>query len=579
MKQMTFSALGHMIPIAVSLILAATVGIYTWRRRNIAGARSFVVLLMLEGMWVACVLGEKLAPTLPGKIFFDNIRWVASLLSPLALVSFAFEYTSAPIHRAVRFWTLLMVIPTITLALIFTNGAHGLAMHNQRLVSGQPFSAYLYDFGWPLLICVTVNYLMIFMALLLLGSFALRQSYLYRTQMLTIATGLLIPVLGSVLSMLNLVPGMQRDIYPYTSAIGNLFIAVGLFSFRVFDIVPIAREHVFDNMEDGVIVVDSRGRLVDINQAARRFLGEPGLRATGQPLSQLPRSWASQIDLATDPEQHHELLVSEGDDERYYDLRVKTIQNTKSRPAGHLIMLRDISLRKRAENRLHAAYAELEWRVRERTEELSRSVARLENEICERQRVEAELRESYDATLEGWSRALEMRERETAGHSKRVVNLTLLLAQKLGVSEDDIVNVRRGAILHDIGKMGVPDSILLKPGPLTLEEWEIMREHPRLAFDALSRVAFLRPALDIPYCHHEHWDGSGYPRGLRGEEIPLAARLFAVVDVWDALNSERPYRRAWSEQAVLAYIGQQAGRQFDPRVVSAFFEVLEGCRR
>lgn len=579
MNQMTLSALGHMIPIAVSLFLAAVVGMYTWRRRSIAGARSFVVLLGLQSLWVGCVLAENLAPTLPAKIFFDNIRWIPSLLSPLALLSFSFEYTGTPIHRAVRFWTLLMVIPTITLALIFTNGAHGLAMQNQRLVSEQPFNAYLYDFGLPVLICVTVNYVLITLALLLMGSFALRQSYLYRAQMLTIAIGLLIPVLGSVLSILDLVPGPMRDIYPYTAAVGNLFIVVGLFSFRVFDIVPIAREQVFDNMEDGVIVVDSLGRLVDINQAARRFLGQPGLRAYGQPLSQLPIGWASQIDLASDPEPHRELLVSEGDDERYYDLRVKTIQNTKSRPAGHLIMLRDISLRKRAENRLQTAYAELEWRVQERTEELSHSVAELEKEICERQRVEAELRESYDATLEGWSRALEMRERETAGHSKRVVHLTLLLAQKLGMNEDDIVNVRRGAVLHDIGKMGVPDSILLKPGPLTPEEWEIMREHPRMAFDALSRVAFLRPSLDIPYCHHEHWDGSGYPRGLRGEEIPLAARLFAVVDVWDALNSERPYRRAWSEQAVLAYIGQQAGRQFDPRVVSAFFEVLDACRR
>jgi len=191
------------------------------------------------------------------------------------------------------------------------------------------------------------------------------------------------------------------------------------------------------------------------------------------------------------------------------------------------------------------------------------------------QRSNLELAVAYDATIEGWARALDLRDRETQDHTWRVTEMTLRLARALGVAEDQLAHLRRGALLHDIGKMGVPDAILLKPGPLTEEEWAVMKQHPRLAHEMLSPIAFLRPALDIPYAHHERWDGTGYPRGLRGEEIPLAARIFAVVDVFDALTSDRPYRKAWSREEALAYIRQQAGTHFDPRVVEAFLRELE----
>jgi len=190
------------------------------------------------------------------------------------------------------------------------------------------------------------------------------------------------------------------------------------------------------------------------------------------------------------------------------------------------------------------------------------------------QRSHADLTLAYDTTLEGWSRALDMRDRETEGHTQRVAELTVRLAQALGVSEAEVVHVRRGALLHDIGKMGIPDSVLLKPGPLTDAEWEIMRRHPIYAYELLSPIAYLRPALDIPYCHHEKWDGTGYPRGLRGEQIPLAARIFAVVDVWDALTSERPYRPAWTPEQARQYVQQQAGKHFDPKVVEAFVQLV-----
>jgi PAS domain S-box-containing protein len=177
---------------------------------------------------------------------------------------------------------------------------------------------------------------------------------------------------------------------------------------------------------------------------------------------------------------------------------------------------------------------------------------------------------AYDTTLEGWVKALDMRDNETEGHTRRVTDLTVRVAYDYPVHGDQLVHIRRGALLHDIGKMAVPDAILRKPGPLTADEWEIMRRHPVYAYEWLSPIPYLRPALDIPYCHHERWDGSGYPRGLRGESIPLAARLFAVVDVWDALRSDRPYRSGWSKEKVAAYIRERAGQDFDPAIAEIF---------
>jgi putative nucleotidyltransferase with HDIG domain len=200
--------------------------------------------------------------------------------------------------------------------------------------------------------------------------------------------------------------------------------------------------------------------------------------------------------------------------------------------------------------------------------------ARLFDTLQQRNR---EMLVAYDATIEGWSAALDLRDKETQGHSQRVTDLTLQLAQALGFSDEQLVHVRRGALLHDIGKMGIADAILLKPGPLTDDEWVIMRQHPSFAYQVLQPIQFLRPALDIPYSHHEKWDGSGYPRGLAGEAIPLAARIFAVVDVWDALRSDRPYRAAWAPARVLDYLRAQSGKHFDPAVVEAFMTVISSA--
>jgi HD-GYP domain-containing protein (c-di-GMP phosphodiesterase class II) len=186
----------------------------------------------------------------------------------------------------------------------------------------------------------------------------------------------------------------------------------------------------------------------------------------------------------------------------------------------------------------------------------------------------ADIEHAYESTLEGWIRALDLRDGETVGHSRRVVELTVELSGMFGISAEELIHIRRGALLHDIGKMALPDRVLLKPGPLDDQEQEQMHLHPWYAYQMLSGVDFLRPALDIPYGHHERWDGSGYPRGLRGEETPFAARMFAVIDVWDALRSDRPYRHGWSADRVIEHIRSLSGSHFEPLVVEAFESLL-----
>jgi putative nucleotidyltransferase with HDIG domain len=186
-----------------------------------------------------------------------------------------------------------------------------------------------------------------------------------------------------------------------------------------------------------------------------------------------------------------------------------------------------------------------------------------------------ELAFAYDTTLEGWGKALELRDKDTQGHTLNVTELTLKLARRIGIDESQLIHVYRGALLHDIGKMGIPDNILRKPGPLTKKEWEIMRQHPQFAYDMIAPIPYLHPALDIPYCHHERWDGEGYPRGLKGKEIPLAARIFSIIDVWDALRSDRPYRESWDKKTIIDYIKNESGTRFDPEIVEVFLDMVE----
>ena len=236
------------------------------------------------------------------------------------------------------------------------------------------------------------------------------------------------------------------------------------------------------------------------------------------------------------------------------------LANTITRP---LIQLVQASVR--------VSEGDLDVKVNNRSnDEISILTESFNKMVASLNRSQTELLRSYDDTLEGWASALELRDKETEGHSKRVTELTVHLAEAMGIHGEALVNIRRGALLHDIGKMGTPDAILHKNGPLTEEERRIIQKHPQDAYNMLKQIDYLQVALEIPYCHHEKWDGTGYPRGLRGEEIPISARMFAIVDVWDALTNDRPYRKALHPDEVIEFLRSQTGIHFDPQVVDVF---------
>lgn len=238
----------------------------------------------------------------------------------------------------------------------------------------------------------------------------------------------------------------------------------------------------------------------------------------------------------------------------HFDVKSTLLYDRHGDYQGRIFVARDIT-----------SYAALQWQLRELNDQLEKRIqARTE-----------ELAEAYDTTLEGWAKALELRDKETEGHNWRVTELTMKLALALDIPHEEFDPIRRGAILHDIGKMAIPDEILRKTGPLSEQEREIVLQHPTIAYQLLSRIPFLKRALDIPYCHHEKWDGTGYPRGLKGEEIPLAARIFAIVDVWDAVQSDRPYKKGWPREQAIDYVHEQSGKYFDPQITDKFLILVE----
>jgi putative nucleotidyltransferase with HDIG domain len=201
-------------------------------------------------------------------------------------------------------------------------------------------------------------------------------------------------------------------------------------------------------------------------------------------------------------------------------------------------------------------------------------VGNMENSLERVKESETELQANYDLTLEAWAKVLEYRDRETEGHSRRLVELSTRLAKEMGVDEKEIANLRRGALLHDIGKLAIPDDILLKPGELNDAERKLLQQHPVYAKQMLSQISFLQPAVEVAYSHHERWDGLGYPEGLKGTDIPLSARMFAIIDQWDALTSDRPYRKAWSQESVIAYLRENSGKIYDPEIVTVFLRII-----
>ncbi len=315
------------------------------------------------------------------------------------------------------------------------------------------------------------------------------------------------------------------------------------------------RDKLFEAIVDPVVILDNQNLVVDINSAMLILMEKEATDVIGKSAKIVFEDFPIPIKMYT----HVSYARTEASFEFrnkqiYYELTIWPLYDANKKMIGRIYISHDITALKELENELRKLNLELEERVQARTYELA---------------------EAYETTLEGFARALELRDKETEGHSRRVTENTLKIAKKLGISGEFLEEIRSGSILHDIGKISIPDEILYKKEKLTPEERNIIQQHPETAYKLLSSIPFLSKALEIPYCHHEKWDGSGYPRGLKGNEIPLSARIFAAADVWDALSYDRPYNKAWSRKKIIKYFEDESGKHFDPFIVKTFLKMVE----
>jgi PAS domain S-box-containing protein len=674
----------YLAPYLFSLLLSLGVFSYTWRHRHVRGARAYAWFVGGQTLTILGFIFELISPALEVKMFWDKFQWLTlSYLVILPLLMFCIQYSDHKLLYPAFFWGPVLIFLTVFTALLLTDDVHHLFYPNPHLSSDYPFPELEYDFTYVIYVYVLVYlYGANLYGISLLIRRALQQHNPYSAQYWIIVAGLLIPLFLSFFTLTDIQITPQRDVTPFALAIGNLIVAWGLFRYGLFDIAPIAREQIIENMRDPVIVLDPLNRIVDINKAALTLLDKPVSEVIGLSSTVAFAKWPFVVELLSEPaEQRKEVSTISAGRTLFFDISISYIFDRSRELIGRIVVARDITELKVLQINYQTLSEELEQRVRERTEELRNSaeryravvenqaefivrwkpdgtrtfvneaycrywgisyeqalainflfhiaeedrpaveekIARLHSgaaaaeteihrvikpdgkiawqewtdtairdewgklieiqsvgrDITERKHAEEQLVEAYETTLEGWAKALELRDKETEGHSRRVTETTVIVALAMGFTEEEVVHIRRGSILHDIGKMGIPDEILRKNGGLTEEERMIVEKHPDTALALLQGIPFLEKALEIPCCHHEKWDGSGYPCGLKGNEIPLTARIFTIVDVWDALSTNRPYREAWPREKVMDYLLDQSEKHFDPKVVEVFMQLLK----
>jgi PAS domain S-box-containing protein/putative nucleotidyltransferase with HDIG domain len=494
-------------------------------------------------------------PSLGGKIFWEDFQWTAGQLILISFPIFAIEYTDYKLRHPRLMFCLSLIVPAIFTILLATNSLHHLIYLNPHLQPAAIFPKLDYD-NTPLIYAFALySYLILSAGIILLLLRFVHPHKLYRTQIIIIVIGFLIPIIGTIPMLTGISPATQHDPTAITTAAGNLIIAWGLYRFRIFKVIPIGRDRVFEAMVDPVVILNHNDTIIDINRAMLNLLGMESMGVIGQSAKKIFADFPIPIKMYTDVSYARtETTFPVRGKMVFYELSVWPLYDRDRQITGRVYVSHDITAMKELEQDLRDLNQALEQRVETRTKELA---------------------EAYDTTLEGWAKTLEFRDKETEGHSRRVTETTLKVARAMEFTEEELVHIRRGALLHDIGKMAIPDEVLRKAGELTADERLIVQKHPETAYQLLERIPYLYKALEIPYCHHEKWDGTGYPRGLKSRLIPASARIFAIVDVWDAVQSERPYNQSWSKEKAIEYIKEQSSKYFDPHIVNIFLRLVE----
>ena len=545
----------HLIPYAGSIGISLGILFYVWTWKKARGAYVFFWYILGQTLYVSGNILEMVAAGLENKLFWESFQWLALSLPLLTLPVFIVIYTEFKLRNYKRLFVLSLIFPGAFSTLVLTEDSHNLIYRNPTVLENGLFSSLVYDYS-P--IVLTYTYYVFFIALVccaILVRQMMQPHNLYRVQIVFILAGVLMPIAGWALSLSGIFITPQRDASPFTTAVGNLLLAWGLFRFRIFEVTPIARGKVFEALVDPVVILNMKNRVVDINTAMLDLLGANATDVIGQPAKQVFANFPIPIRMYTDVSYARtEAIFEINKTQIHYELTIWPLYNERKEMTGRAYICHDITALKQLEKELRVLNTNLEDRVQGRTLELA---------------------EAYESMLEGFARALELRDKETEGHSRRVTEHALKIAQNLGVTSDAMEDIRSGSILHDIGKISIPDEVLHKKGKLTPEERRIIETHPETAYKLLSPIPFLKKAVEIPYSHHEKWDGTGYPQGLKGEEIPLSARIFAIADVWDALSHDRPYNKAWEREKIIEYFKEQSGKHFDPKIARVFLAMVE----
>ncbi len=545
----------YLLPYLGSLMLSLGVLIYAWSHYRVRGVLAYAWYLSGLSLWLVGFILQLAYRDIGTKIFLEDIQLLASAIIILAFPVFAVKYTEYKLGHPRLIFLLSMIAPGIFLCLLATDSLHHWFYLNPRLVSASPFTNLEYTYPPILFAYAFYGYLVAAWGIGLLWRRFATAHNLYRVQVAAIIVGFLIPLLGTMLTLAGIHLASQQHLFPITSTVGNLIVAWGLFRFRIFRVTPVGRDQVFEAMVDPVVILGRQHVIIDINRAMLDLLGLKSEHVIGRSAKEIFADFSIPIKIYTDVSYARvEAKFQIEKKSVCYEMSVWPLYDQDRQITGRVYVCHDITAMKGLENDLRNLNQILEQRVNARTKELA---------------------EAYDTTLEGWAGALELRDKETEGHSRRVTETTLKVARALEIPEEELIHIRRGAILHDIGKMAIPDEILRKEGRLTEEERQIIQRHPEIAYQLLERIPFLRKTLEIPYCHHEKWDGSGYPRGLKERQIPIAARIFTVVDVWDAVQSDRSYNKGWTRQEAIDYLKSQSGKYFDPYIVDVFMRLVE----
>lgn len=552
---MASTKLVHISPYLASLLISILILGYTWTKRQAQGALGFGLYMVGQTIWIAGFILEMISQNIENKIFWDQVQWFCTALVFIAIPLFAIQFTEHRIYYPRRSLVLSLIVPIVFLLVIVTNSMHHWVYKNPLLVPSIAFSELHYDFTFIVYIyALYAGVVALWSGQLVLKRLVQPQS-LYRAQALVVLLGFAIPLVGWALTILGVQITPERDSTPFSAAIGNLIIAWGIFRFRIFEVMPIARDKVFEALVDPVVILDKNNIVIDINAAMLTLLDKKENEVIGNPAKDVFNDFPIPIKMYTHVSYARTESVFEISGKQiHYDLTIWPLYDVNKEMIGRVYVSHDITALKELENELRKLNVQLEDRVRDRTRELA---------------------EAYESMLEGLALALELRDKETEGHSRRVTENAIKLAQKMGISGSTLEDIRSGAILHDIGKISIPDEILHKPGKLTPEERAVVEQHPETAFRLLSRIPFMSKAIEIPYSHHEKWDGTGYPCKLAGEEIPLSARIFAIADVWDALSNDRPYNKAWTREQIIEYFNEQTGKHFDPMIAKIFLAMVE----